>query len=752
MAPMRLQKGETLGPYVVLEPIGAGGMGEVYRARDPRLARDVAIKILSNLSGADALLRFEREARATAALAHPNILTIFDVGVHDDLPFLVTEILDGQTLRARLTAGPLQSTVAVELGMQLLRGVAAAHALRIVHRDLKPENIFVSRDGTLKILDFGLAKLKLETAAGHEVTLDVSTEGKLVGTPAYMAPEQIRGEPADERADLFAAGAILYEMLSGQSPFRRDNWVETLAAILHESPAPLAAPIPPGLERLILHCLEKDRSARFQSARDVSFALESLQGDWSGRSDPNLRNRNEAAALGLGAHASMPEGLQRSMPERPHTSLTERTPGPSIAVLPFVDMSPTRDQDYLCDGIAEELINSLAHIQGLRVASRSSSFQFRTTAVDIRAVGARLGVATVMEGGVRKMGEQLRVTVQLVDVANGYQLWSQRFDRQLEDVFAIQDEIAESVATMLRGLLSHQEKEAIRRPEAVVEAYEYVLRGRQLVHRFQRATLEAARRMFERAIEIDANYALAHTGLAEVHAWVYEWWGGDATDFAAAERASQKALELAPNLPEAHAARGFVLSLDRRYAEAEKEFVEAIRLDPISFEAQYLFGRVSFARGEIERSVDLFRQAASIRPDDFQSVILLSQSLRMLGREKEALEAGREGVRRAEQRLEFDPADARALSLGANAWDDIGQRQKALSWSKLAIELHPNDQGVLLNGACLRARAGLVEEALDLLQRTIARGFGKRDWIEHDPDYESLRDDPRFQAMLQQLR
>jgi serine/threonine protein kinase len=188
MAPMRLQKGETLGPYVVLEPIGAGGMGEVYRARDPRLGRDVAIKILSNLSGADALLRFEREARATAALAHPNILTIFDVGVHEDLPFLVTEILDGQTLRARLAAGPLQSTVAVELGMQLLRGVSAAHALRIVHRDLKPENIFVSRDGTLKILDFGLAKLKLETAAGHEVTLDVSTEGKLVGTPAYMAP------------------------------------------------------------------------------------------------------------------------------------------------------------------------------------------------------------------------------------------------------------------------------------------------------------------------------------------------------------------------------------------------------------------------------------------------------------------------------------------------------------------------------------------------------------------------------------
>jgi len=723
--PPRLQQGASVGPYVIVEPLAAGGMGQVYRARDPRLGREVAIKVLAAAPDAEGLARFEREARATAILAHPNIVTVFDVGLQDGLPYLVSELLEGETLRRRLAAGPLEPHRAVELALALAHGVAAAHALRIIHRDLKPENLFLTRDGTLKVLDFGLAKLRPGPMAAPDLsTIDATQPGMLLGTPAYMAPEQLRGEPVDGRADLFAIGAILYEMVTGKNPFRRTSAAETLAAILHEDPPPLEAraeiPTAQPLERLVLHCLEKDPAERFQAAGDLAFALETLLADLRSPATPTSKND----------------------PGRPAAS---------VAVLPFADMSPTRDQDWLCEGIAEEMINALTHIEGFRVAARSSSFQFRAQAADIQAIGVRLGVATVLEGSVRKIGDRLRVTVQLVDVADGYHRWSQRFDRTAADVFDIQDEIAESVATALRGILSPREKEALRRPETAVEAYEYFLRGRQLLHRWRRAAMDQARTMFERAIEIGPSYAPAWAGLAQVHAWMYEWWGGGAVDLGAADHASRKALELAPGLSEAHASRGFVLSLDRRYDEAEREFEEAIRLNPNSFEAHYVYGRTCFAWGRIERSAELFRQAGEVRPEDFQSPILLEQSLRKLGRREEADKACWEGIRRAERQLELDPTDIRALSLGANALDSVGRREEALRWSRRALELCPDDQGVVVNGACLRARAGLKEEAIQLLERVFAQGWGKRDWIEHDPDYDNLRDDPRFQAMLGKL-
>jgi TolB-like protein/Tfp pilus assembly protein PilF len=544
----------------------------------------------------------------------------------------------------------------------------------------------------------------------------------LIGTPSYMAPEQVRGAPIDERADIFAVGVILDEMVRGRSPFERESAADTLAAILRDRPAQLETRgrAAAALERVILHCLEKDPADRFQTAGDLVFGLESLAGE--------LR-----------------------APAGPAPVQHEERPARSIAVLPFADMSATRDQDYLCEGIADELINVLSHVAGLQVAARSSSFQFRPPAVDLRAVGARLGVDTVLEGGVRKAGDRLRVTVQLVDVADGYQRWSQRFDRRQEDVFAIQDEIAASVATALRGILSGRERDALRRPETAVETYEYFLRGRQLVHRWRGPALEAAKGMFERAIEIDPAYAPAWAGLSTVHCWLYEWWGGGENDFAAADRASRTALDLAPGLSEAHESRGFVLALQRRYAEAAERLEEALRLNPNSFDANYVYARICFAWGRIEQSAELFRRAGEVRPEDFQSVILLSQSLSKLGRNEEAASANREGIRRAERQLELDPTDARALSLGANALELDGQPEKALRWSEHAIDLYPDDQGVLLNGACLRARLGMKERAIELLERTLAKGSGGRDWIANDPDYDNLRGDPRFQAMLEKL-
>ncbi len=723
---MRPVEGTTLGPYVVVESLGAGGMGEVYRARDPRLDRDVAIKVLRGDEAPDpeSLRRLELEARAAAGLNHPHITTIYDVSTHDGQPFLVFELLEGKSLRELLADGPLPVERAVELACQLARGVAAAHAVKIVHRDLKPENLFLTEDGILKILDFGLAKLKPPPALEVDApTLDATRPGSFFGTPAYMAPEQLRAEAADERTDLFAIGAILHEMVTGRNPFRGKTGAETVSAILQKPPAAVsdAAAALPGLERLILHCLEKDPAGRFQTATDLHFALESLAG------------------------GSRDEATTRSAP-------TPDRAAPSIAVLPFTDMSPGRDQDYFCQGLAEELITALTRIDGLRVAARSSSFLFRDPGVDIRAAGAKLGVETVLEGSVRKAGDRLRVTVQLIDVADGYHRWSERYDRKLEDVFEIQDEIANGVAEALRGVLTPGEKAALHRPEGAFACYDFYLRGLQLLREFNRPAVAGAKRMFERAIECDPDYALAWAELANTHSWLYEWWAGEVEDMKSAERASARALELGPELAEAHVARGFALSLGRDYAAAAREYEEAIRLDPSSFDGHYLYARETFAAGETERSAELFRRAAELRPEDFNSVTLLAQSLRVLGRPEEALEANREAVRRVERRLELNPSDPRALSLGAIALMEDAQNERALAWSERALDLHPEDQGVLINGACLRARLGMKEEAIALLEQVFVRGYGKRDWIERDPDYDSLRDDPRFQAMVAKLR
>ncbi len=425
----------------------------------------------------------------------------------------------------------------------------------------------------------------------------------------------------------------------------------------------------------------------------------------------------------------------------------------AIAVLPFADMSPERDQDYLCEGLAEELINALTQIDGLRVASRTASFQFRATGADIRSVGQHLGVGTLLEGSVRKMDDCLRVTVQLIEVNSGFHRWSQRFDRKLDDVFAIQDEIAESVVASLRGnVLSGMEKQGLLRPHTGAAAYEYYLRGRQHLPRMTEPDLQTSGAMFARAIEFDSSYAPAHAGLAIVHATLYEWYGAKDEDLAKAESASQKALELAPDLADAHVARGFTLSLSRCYDQAALQFEQAIRINPHLFEAYYYFARTAFAHGDIERSAELFRLAARTRHEDFQSPMLLAQSLQILGKEADSREACHEGIHRAERMLALNPHDVRALSLGSGSLLDDGQTERAIEWSRRSLELAPGDVGTLVNAACLHAQLGHKEKALELLERVFACGWGKRDWVEHDPDYDTLRDDPRFKNLLANLK
>jgi adenylate cyclase len=424
----------------------------------------------------------------------------------------------------------------------------------------------------------------------------------------------------------------------------------------------------------------------------------------------------------------------------------------AIAVLPFADMSEARDQDYLCEGLAEELIDALTHVDGLRVAARTSSFQFRG-AHDLRAVGAKLGVGALLEGSVRKSGDRLRITVQLIDVATGYHKWSEKFERSAADVFAVQDEIAEKVATLMRGgSLNERERRALRRQPTAVDTYECFLRGRQRMHTMQQPHMDEAKAFYERAIALDAEYAPAWAGLAMLHALLYEWWGANDADLAAADRASGIAMELAPELADAHLARAYTLSNQRRYDEARPHFEAASRINPNLFDTYYYYGRAAFAAGETEKSMALWRRGGEIRREDFECPLLEAQSLRQLGRHAEAVEVNREAVRRAERLLELNPSSGRVLSFGAGALFEDGQNERGLEWARRAEALYPEDMGVIINGACSRIKLGLIDEALDLLERMFGKGWGKKAWVEMDHDYDPLRAHPRFIAMLAKLK
>lgn len=484
----------------------------------------------------------------------------------------------------------------------------------------------------------------------------------------------------------------------------------------------------------------------------------------SGKSHDDIKNQKDIQAISLGMYAlkNVKEQVEifaisnpgikipdsNSLEGKGQKANEKESVEKSIAVLPFINMSNDPEQDYFCDGISEEIINALAQLNNLRVIARTSTFSFKGKNLDVREIGKTLDVTTLLEGSVRKSGNRLRITTKLVKVSDGSHLWSDRYDRVLEDVFSIQENIAENVATSLRGFLTVKEKEAIRRPETVIEAYEYFLKGRQLFHQL---ALHEAKKLFEKAIELDSDYALGYAGLADAHSWLYEWAGANNADLEAAERNSRKALSLAPNLSESHSSRGFVLSLGKRYDEAEQAFKEAIQLNSNSYDAYYYYGRSCFARGQIKESAELFLKASEVRREDFQSLLLLGQSYSMLKNDK-ANAALREGVDRARKQLNINPDDRRALSLGAGSLHEIGEKEEGLQWINKALQLYPDDAAVLVNGVCFFAKDGNKEKAMELLEKVFVKGYGKKDWIEHDPDYDSLRDEPRFLALLSKLR
>ena len=496
-----------------------------------------------------------------------------------------------------------------------------------------------------------------DQSASVTVTLETQA-GVILGTVSYMAPEQVRGQHADSRSDVFALGCVLFEMMTGQRPFAGDTTADVMAAILHGAPPLLSESgrsRPAALDRVIGRCLEKDPTKRFPSAVDLAAALRAIAGDV----------------------------LHDSVRQQPDETRVEPAPrpasGPSVAVLPFVNMSSDPENEYFSDGLAEELINVLSKVQGLRVASRTSAFAFKGKNEDIRRIGEQLNVSTVLQGSVRKSGARLRITAQLAKVADGFQLWAETYNRQLEDVFAIQDEIAQSISKALRVLLTEKDQQALeRRVTTDVRAYDCYLRGRQFFHQFRRGTLEAAIVMFGRAIEIDPQYARAYAGLADCYSLLYTNWSVREDTQTRADAASRKALELDPESGEAHTARGVALSIAGRHDEARTEFETAIRLDPALFEARYFFGRVCLAEGRLEEAAQRFEEASRLRPEDYQALLLAGPVLADLGRKQESEAAYRRGLKAAEEHLRLYPDGARALCLGATGWCSLGDRERAL--------------------------------------------------------------------------
>src|SRR5512143_1715744 len=527
-----------LDHYRLIEKLGEGGMGVVWKARDLKLDRDVAVKLLPEGAVGDPERRafFEREAKAVAALSHPNIVTIYAVDETEGTTFFTMELVEGQPLSKLIEPGGVTLERFLGLALPLTGAVAAAHARGIIHRDLKPQNIMIDAAGTPKILDFGLARVltPLPKGIGGDQGTTATLDSDFAGTIAYMSPEQLRGQPLDHRTDIFSLGVILFEWATGRLPFVGKTGPERIAAVLKEEPLSLAElnpRLPREIDTILRHCLEKEPRRRLASARDLRAELESLK----------------------------PSGAEVRGPEPP-----------SIAVLPFVDMSRDKDQGYFCDGIAEEIINALCRVQGLRVASRTGSFQYKDASAGLREIGQALRVDHILEGSVRKSDSRLRITVQLIDAARGFHLWSESFDRELSDVFVIQQEIAHAVVRSLRVTLSPQEKGALAEvPTSHVQAYDYYLRGRSFSYRYGRHDIEVALQLFSRAVELDPQYALAHAGQADCWSYIYLYSERKDAVRLQAETAGRRAVELAPGSAQAQASLAMALSLGPNKDEAQ---------------------------------------------------------------------------------------------------------------------------------------------------------------------------------------
>jgi len=781
--------GETISHYRIVKKLGGGGMGVVYEAEDLSLGRHVALKFLpeDTAEDASAVERFKREARAASALNHPNICTIHEIGEHNRQPFIAMELMEGMTLKQRIGGKALESEQVARLGMEIADALEAAHAKGIVHRDIKPANIFVTARGHAKVLDFGLAKL-LRPVDEATVTASLTQAGVTPGTLPYMAPEQLRGRKADARTDIYALGCVLYEMATGQRAFRSELAPELSSDILNRSPANpgrLNPELPAELERIILKCLEKDPENRYQSAKELMVDLRRLAqptataaADLPAAGAAGLNRKvwgwvgvGLAAVAVLGAFVGFNVGGVR---ERFfHPAATEGPP--SIAVLPFADMSPAKDQEYFADGLAEELLNKLAKIPELKVVARTSSFQFKGKNEDLRVIGEKLNVATILEGSVRKEGNRVRVTAQLIKAEDGFHLWSESYDREVNDIFAVQDEIARSVAGALKVTLLGQQADGAARSARNVEAYNACLQARYFSERGSKEDLEKALGYYEQAIRLDPDYAPAWAGLADVRDWMAGQGYLPLTEGTEQARvAAERALALDPNLADAHAALGSIqMWHDWDWAAADASYKRALALEPGN--AKVLRGAAHLARalGRYEEGLELGRRAVELDPLRAWSHQAVGLAALDAGRLEEAEKAVRKAVELAPENpdvrgtlvqvylVQKRPQEAlaevkrqrelwRRLYGLALAYHALGQKKE--SDAALAEFIKKFGDVGAFQAAEIYAYRGEADQAFEWLERAYRQRDGGCAHVKGDPLLKNIERDPRWAAFLKKMR